>query len=105
VWLGVQVSSTATNVKVQFLEFADDAEHSQTPIYELSNSSENYAPDMIEHTFPDVPFQVTKTFKITKSGRRAKSAGKDVVQNINLRTSHCLDEAVLDQLKKTCAAK
>jgi hypothetical protein len=104
VWLGVQVKTTASNVKVQFLEFASDAEHSLTPVYELSDSSENYAPNMIEHSFPDVPFEVTTTYKLNKNGSRSKSAGSDVVLNINLRSYHCLDAGILDQLKLSCGA-
>ena len=113
VWLGVKVQyrGAAGKVKLQFLalvvdDYANDDEAEAAPaIYELRDGYAVYNPDMIEHAFTGVAFISTTTFKLTKGGRRSKSRGKHVVQNISTRLKQPLDAGVLADLARQCAEK
>jgi hypothetical protein len=96
-WLGVKLSCKAKGkVRIQFLEKIDG----ECGMYLLCHGSSQYSVEMVEHTFKDVEFIETTTYKLQANGQRQKT-GKDV----KTRTSVPLDLAMIDKLSLQCAAR
>ena len=108
VWLGLKVQCRTRNkTRIQFLEVdegdegdegdkddegGEGGEGDAVVKYELTSAHEVYTPEMIEHTFENVAFVVTTTFKLGKRGGRLKHGS-----TVNTRTKVPFVSSVMEE--------